>query len=197
MRLREALDLCTVSRYDEWVRVPGSRPATSMLAGMFDPGASEPRTRPLVGHTIAVYEPDPRLSLVWPVDEDDDRIGSVRRRGLPEWLETDTHTWKSAEPGWAVVLLHGAPVWQALTWYLDWGSGVGGYVPNFTPVFAPHEPGVPTPLERWAVDEWSVGLNALINVFSASGEWQAFDPVRRITAAPDTLHPVDAARSST
>jgi hypothetical protein len=37
-----------------------------MVAAMFEPGSEEPATRALAGHSIAVYEPDPRLTMVWP-----------------------------------------------------------------------------------------------------------------------------------
>ena len=70
--LREALDRCSPDHAHEWVPLSSGqfgRPATSMLAGIYDPGFKEPAVRPLEGHSIAVYEPDAALSLVWPVDE--------------------------------------------------------------------------------------------------------------------------------
>jgi len=84
---------------------------------------NEPATRPLAGHTIAVYEPDARLSMVWPVPEDDDWLDRSRDDGIPEWAETDGHEWKHVRTGHVVVLLGGAPIWQERVWYLDWGSG--------------------------------------------------------------------------
>lgn len=126
MRLREALDRCTAEHVDDWVEIPGSRPATLMVAAMFDPGAEDARTRALFGHSIAVYEPDPHLTMVWPVPEDDDdRIGRRDQR-LPEFAQKDSREWKSARPSWVVILFNGSPVWQDLLWYLDWGSGIGG-----------------------------------------------------------------------
>src|SRR4051794_10435813 len=96
MNLRELLDLCSGTHSDAWVRMPGAqggRPATAFAAGIFDPGFEDARTRPLAGHTIAVYEPDARISMVWPVVEDDDED---RGRFIPEWLEADGHQWKNA-----------------------------------------------------------------------------------------------------
>lgn len=67
MRLRDVLDLCTDLHSDDWVEIPGDqscRPATAMLAGVFDPGSAEPQMRSLDGHSFAVYEPDARLSII-------------------------------------------------------------------------------------------------------------------------------------
>ncbi len=190
MRLRDALDLCTDTHSDDWARIPGGRPATTFLAGMFDPGAAEPRLTPLTGHTIAVYEPDPRLSLLWPVPDDDER--DRRERNTPEWLTDDSHDWNSARDGWVVILLNGAPVWQELVWYLDWGSGVGGYVANFQARFGQGE-GVSGPsTQGWEVSAWEVGLARLLNVFSGSGDFGGFDPTPRVVPSPLLVHPVDA-----
>lgn len=191
MQLREALDLCTDGHVDDWVRLPGSRPATSMVAGLFDPGMKEPDLRPLVGHSIGVYEPDPRLSLVWPVPEDDEHD---RRRGdeLPEWLEQAPHDWKSARSGWAVVLLSGTPIWQSFIWYLDWGSGVGGYVPHFEPVFA--EDSTSPEIERWETSAWATGLAGLINWLASNDEFHRVNPTSSLVPNPSSLHPIDAAR---
>jgi|GEM_PF-3216580 hypothetical protein len=198
MRLRDALDLCTDDHAHEWVEMPSDgwgKPATLMLPAMFDPGvADDPRTRPLTGDHLAVYEPDARLSLVWPVPADDDHIHS-RDRNPPEWTENDAHTWKNVRPGWAVVLLHGAPIWQDLIWYLDWGSGIGGWVPHFSPVFGEDDENrVPT-LAGWKTDQWSIKLVGLINSFSHT--WREFanvEPTARLVPNPSTVHPVDAAR---
>lgn len=107
-----------------------------MVVALFNSGTDESGTRALAGHSIAVYEPDPRLTMVGPVPEDDDDmtlIGNRRERGLPEFAEEDSNEWKSARPSWVVILFNGTPVWQDLLWYLDWGSGVGGYVANIEP----------------------------------------------------------------
>lgn len=194
MRLRDALDLCTDAHQDDWVQIPGSRPATSMIAGLFDPGMSEPRLSPLTGHSIAVYEPDARLSMVWPVPEDDEDGQLLRGDDLPEWLGQAPHEWKSARGGWAVILLNGTPAWQALVWYLDWGSGVGGYVSNFQPVFGDdRESGTPS-IERWETTAWAVGLARLISSFSATGDFHTFDPTPSLVPQPPSLHPIDADR---
>src|SRR4051794_36858358 len=134
MKLREALDLCSGGSAHDWVEVPGpwGRPATAMLAGMFDPGGADSVPRPLMGHSLAVYESDARLSLVWPVPEDDEPK-DLRGDAQPEWAQDDPHTWKVVRPGWGVVLLNGAPIWQTPMYYLDWGSGIGGYVARFSP----------------------------------------------------------------
>ena len=196
MRLRDALDLCSDRRVDDWVEIPGERPATAMVAGMFDPGvADDARTRPLAGHSFAVYEPDARLSLVWPVPEDDDHLRPRGDSWIPEWAESDKHQWKSARSGWAVVLLGGAPIWQDRLWYLDWGSGIGGYVPDFDPVYTDIEGPNGPQLEAWQSLSWAVELARLINFFSASSDWFSFDPTLRIVPSPLSQHPVDAARA--
>jgi hypothetical protein len=198
MRLRHALDLCTDTHSDDWVKMPSAqsgRPATAMLAGVFDPGAKEPDMRPLAGHSIAVYDPDARLSLVWPMPEAYD---DERRRAdgwKPEWAETDSYDWKHARDGWAVILLGGAPIWQERVWYLDWGSGIGGYVPDFEPVFAERDAGGPPELERWEVTQWAAALARLINSFSAPSDWPSFDPTTRVAPSPSPVHPVDAVRA--
>jgi len=100
MRLRDALDLCTNAHEECWVKVPGKRPATAMVAGLFDPGGPEPATRPLEGHTIAVYEPFARLSIVWPVPDEEEGERPVRyERSLPEWAE-----WDNLDPTPRIVL---------------------------------------------------------------------------------------------
>lgn len=113
MSLREMLDLCQDTHSDEWVLIPGGRPATAMLAGVFDPGMKDHAlTRPLAGHSIAVYEPDPALSMVWPVPEEPEAEElEPFNRPLPEWAEQDGHDWKHPRLNYAVVLLSGAPVW--------------------------------------------------------------------------------------
>ena len=194
MRLSDALDLCTDAHQDDWVRIPGERPATAIIAGLFDPGAAEPRTRPLAGHTIVVYEPDARLSLVWPVpDEDEAERPDRYERFIPDWAEQDDHEWKNARAGWVVVLLNGAPTWQERVWYLDWGSGVGGYVADFQARFGELVEGVPS-IDGWEASVWAVGLTRLLNGFSATGEFFRFDPTPRIVPKPSPLHPIDAGR---
>lgn len=196
MNLREALDLCTDAHSDAWVRLYGAqsaRPATAMVAGLFDPGTKEPRMRPLVGHTMAVYEPDARLSLVWTVPDDDEEV-ERRADWKPEWTENDTHEWKHARGGWVVVLLGGAPIWQELVWYLDWGSGVGGYVPNFQARFGDRDAEGTPQIEGWETSAWAVGLARLINAFSATGDFISFDPTPRLVPSPSPVHPVGAAR---
>jgi hypothetical protein len=193
MRLHDALDLCSDEHVDDWVAVPGERPATAMPVGLLDSGASEPRTTILAPHTIAIYEPDARLSLVWPVPDADVRDG--RDRANPDWLEEDSSDWGSARDGWVVVLLSGTPIWQELLWYLDWGSGVGGYVPNFRPRYAERD-GVARPsVDGWEVSAWEVRLARLINVLSGSGDFGGFDPTPRLVPSPSSIHPLDAARS--
>jgi hypothetical protein len=192
MRLREALDLCTDSHVDEWVLLPGNRPATAMVAGLFDPGMKESQLRPLAGHSIGVYEPDARLSVVWPVPEDDEHGRPQRGDELPEWLEQAPHDWKSARSGWAVILLSGTPIWQSFIWYLDWGSSVGGYVPHFEPVFA--EDPMSSEIERWEVSAWAVGLAGLINGLRPTDEFHRVNPTSSLVPNPSSLHPIDAAR---
>jgi hypothetical protein len=194
MRLRDALDLCSDRHADDWVEIPGSRPATAMVAGLFDAGMKEAGMRPLAGHSLAVFEPDARLSMVWPVPDEPEAEQRDVERFIPEWAERDTHEWKSARAGWAVVLLSGSPIWQTLVWYLDWGSGVGGYVSDFQPVFADRELGGTPDLEGWMTTVWAVGLARLINGFSATGNWYTFDPTPRLVPHPSSLHPIEAER---
>lgn len=195
MQLKELLDLCQDRHSDDWVRVPGKRPATAMLAGVFDPGMEEPRTRTMEGHSIAVYEPDARLSIVWTVpDEPEAERPNRHDRFIPEWAEQDNHEWKNASPGYAVILLSGSPVWQELVWYLDWGSGVGGFVSDIQAVFGDLEDGVPS-IERWETTKWAAGLARLLNSFEATGDWYSFDPTPRVVPELTSLHPVDACRA--
>lgn len=193
MRLRDALDRCTADHASDWVEIPGDRPATLMVAAMFDPGAEDVRTRALAGDSIAVYEPDPRLTIVWPVPEDDDDFPRMRRRKeLPEFAEEDEQEWKNARPGWVVILLNGSPIWQELLWYLDWGSGMGGYVAGFQGVFSDGDDG-PT-RTGWTTSTWEIGLAGLVNSMSTTHEWRDLDPTYRLVPAPSTLHPIDAQR---
>jgi hypothetical protein len=177
------------------VEIPGERPATAMVAGLFDPGAAEPRTRPLAGHSIAVYEPDARLSIVWPVPDEDEAERQGGERFLPEWTEQDSHDWKHAHPGWAVILLSESPIWQALLWYFDWGSGVGGYVSDLQPVFDGEDADGKPAIERWETSAWAVGLARLINSFSATGDWDRFDPTPRLVRSPAGLDPTEAQKA--
>jgi hypothetical protein len=197
MDLRKTLDLCTDAHSDDWVEMPSGgwgRPATTMLAGIFDPGGEEADTRPLAGHSIAVYEPDARLSLVWPMPAEPDEGRHRAERWVPEWAEEDTHEWKHADDGWAVVLLGGAPIWQARLWYLDWGSGIGGYVADFQPRFGDREEDGRPKLEGWEISAWEVGLARLVSSFSATGDFFRFDPTGRVVSSPSPVHPVDATR---
>lgn len=195
MSLREMLDLCQDSHSDEWVLIPGGRPATAMLAGVFDPGMKDHAlTRPLAGHSIAVYEPDPALSMVWPVPEEPEAEElEPFNRPLPEWAEQDGHDWKHPRLNYAVVLLGGAPVWQEPVWYLDWGAGIGGYVPYIEAVLSDGSEDGERPVTGWSVSAWAVGLARLINSFSAPREWYTHDPTDRVVPQPDRLHPLDAA----
>ena len=101
MRLREALDFCSVNHADEWVWLAGERPATAMAVGLVDSGDSEqPRTTILAPHSLAVYEPDARLSLTWPIPDEE----SPGDRSEPEWLTDDGHEWNPTRSEWAVGL---------------------------------------------------------------------------------------------
>ncbi|MEA2408153.1 MAG: hypothetical protein QOE69_2272 [Thermoleophilaceae bacterium] len=113
---------------------------------------------------------------------------------MPEWAEADTHEWSHARDGWVMILLGGAPIWQARQWYLDWGSGIGGYVADFQPRFGGKaEEGRPQ-IEAWEISEWEVRLARLINSFSATGDFFQFDLTDRVVPSPSRLHPADAAR---
>lgn len=196
MRLRDALDLCTDDHVHEWIAIPTGqwgRPATTMVVGMFDPGASEPDMRPLTGHSLAVYEPDARLSLVWPMPEDD---RSAREDVLPEWAEQeDLPGFKTARGGWTMVLLSGTPIWQVPMWYLDWGSGIGGYVAHFHPRFGKDDEHHRPTIAGWEVSEWEVAITRLINSFSHTDrDWATVDPTPRIVPNPSKIHPTDFAR---
>lgn len=200
VRLRDALDLCSDDLSDEWVDMPGGqhgRPATTMVAGLFDPGGGEPGVRSLEGHSIAVYEPDARLSLVWPVDGEPAADRPRRREEWkPEWAETDVHQFKAARQGWVVVLLGGAPIWQESLFYIDWGSGIGGYVPDFSPLYGDDRSQGTPELEGWTTSRWAVGLAGLINSFShTASDFAGVDPTHRLVPTPDGSHPIDARRA--
>jgi hypothetical protein len=199
MKLSDALDLCTDRYADAWIAIPGGsrgRPATAMLAATFDPGMSDPRPRPLTGHTVAVYVPDARLSIVWPMPEDDDEYGNRRRATrLPEWAETDDRSWKHARSGWAVVLLNGSPIWQEPVWYIDWGSGIGGYVANFRARIGDDNESGTLTLDRWEANAWSISFARLLNVFSnVSAEFARLEPTSRLVPEPSNAHPLDEHR---
>jgi hypothetical protein len=165
-----------------------------MLAGIFDPGMANARTRPLAGHSIAVYEPDPQVSMVWPVP-DEVEVERPRRteRILPEWAEQDGHGWKSASLSYVVVLLSGTPVWQEPVWYLDWGASIGGYVPNIEAVFGDDHVDGENPVVGWSASSWAVSLARLINnSFGHGHDWPTLDPTLRLVSEPDPLHPVDS-----
>jgi len=87
MHLREALDLCSVNHAGDWVWLAGERLATAMAIGLVD--SEQPRTTILAPHSLAVYEPDARLSLAWPIP-DEEPPGA---QGEPEWLTEDGHEW--------------------------------------------------------------------------------------------------------
>lgn len=197
MTLREALDLCSDSQAGHWVEIPGNRPATAMVAGVFDAGMTESSMRTLDGNSIAVYEPDARLSMVWQVPDEPEAEQSDRyERGTPEWAEQDDLEWKNARGGWVVILLNGAPIWQESVWYLDWGSGVGGYVPYFRARYGDRdEGGIPT-IEGWETSAWAVGLAGLLNTFSpTAGDFANLDPTTRVVPSPSPIHPVEASRN--
>ncbi|HEY5941903.1 MAG TPA: hypothetical protein VIT89_03475 [Solirubrobacterales bacterium] len=197
MSLRELLDLCQDTHSDDWVLMPGNRPATAMLAGVFDPGMKdEARTRTLDGHSIAVYEPDPKLSMVWPVPEEPAAERSDRfERGLPDWAEEDSEEFKSARVAYTVILLGGAPVWQEAVWYLDWGSGIGGYVPYIEPVFSDEYEEHERPRTGWQASLWAVKLARLMNTFEGTHHWHPHDPTMRLVPEPNKMHPIDARRA--
>ncbi|HEY8501381.1 MAG TPA: hypothetical protein VIL21_01740 [Solirubrobacterales bacterium] len=166
-----------------------------MVAGLFDPGMSEPRLSPLTGHSIAVYEPEPELSMIWPVPEDDEDNATLRGDELPEWVEQAPHEWKSARGSYVVMLLSGAPIWQTRVWYLDWGSGVGGYVAHFQVVFAEDRTSGTPSIERWETTKWAAGLARLINSFSVPSDFHTFDPTPSLVPEPAPMHPIDAQRA--
>lgn len=193
------LDLCQNKHADDWVLVPGNRPATTMLAGVFDPGMKdEAKTRPLAGHSIAVYEPDPQLSMVWPIPEEPEAERPDRlERFIPEWAEKDGHGWKNANMSYVVILLGGAPVWQAPVWYLDWGSGIGAtsHMSKRCSATTSLTENGRSRLGRIPVGVGAVGMARLINAFGAPREWYAHDPTSRLVPKPGQLHPVDARRA--
>jgi hypothetical protein len=77
-------------------------------------------------------------------------------------------------------------------WYLDWGSGVGGYVANLEARLGDDdEEGLPKH-EGWKASAWSIALAGLLNSFSATGDWFAFKPTPRLVPQPSSLHPIDA-----
>lgn len=92
--------------------------------------------------------------------EDDDYLGHLGKRTVPEWAENDTQTWKNAKFGWTVVLLAGAPIWQEPLWYVDWGSGIGGYVADFKPRFGDYDEelgGGARKVDSWDASAWRSG----------------------------------------
>lgn len=191
MSLRELLDLCQVNYFEDWVQMLGGRPATAMVAGVFDPGMKEAAMRQLEGHSIAIYEPDPRLSMVWPVPEE--HPAEERKpfeTPLPEWLP---ETWKTARLVYVVILMSGAPIWQVPVYSLNWGAGIGGFVPSFDAVFGEHGDDGPS-VEGWTTTSWEISLTRLINSFRSNAGWPSHDPTDSIVPEPDLTHPVDVGR---
>lgn len=131
-------------------------------------------------------------------DEDESDRRQRYERFVPEWAEQDSYEWKNARDGWAVILLGGSPIWQTLLWYLDWGSGIGGYVPNFKPVFGDDDEelgGGAKKIDRWETTRWEIGLAGLINELSNAGrEFASFDLTSRVAPEPLDVHPIDAER---
>jgi hypothetical protein len=198
MNLRQLLDICQVGHADDWVLIPGNRPATAMMAGVFDPGFEDARTRPLAGHSIAVYEPNPAVSMVWPIPEDD--AETERRSGHAEgfrfeWDE-ERKRFKNVRAGYVVIALGGAPVWQTLIWYLDWGSGIGGYIANFSPIFDENlTPEHPEAVTGWEASAWEIRLAGLVNSFSHTArDWAVQDPTDKVVTRRLEAHPLDLAR---
>jgi hypothetical protein len=177
MNLSDLLDLCQDKHSDDWVEVPEERPATLMLGRAF-------------GSHLAVYEPNPALSMLWLVSEDPDEDFD----GLPFWAEEDTHDWHGRS-GYVVILLNGAPVWQTQSWYMTWGSAVGGYVPDIRkPMHDGGEHGDPANAE-WTTTKWEASLARLLNAVAyVSDDWHSFDPVFRLVPEPVPIHPLGAAR---
>ncbi len=194
MTLRELLDAAQLDRSDDWVKVPGNRPATAMVAGVFDAGFEQAQTRPLAGHSIAVYEPNPALSMVWPMPEDDEGADRRRREPFkPDWDPQEE--FKHIRPGHAVLMLGGAPIWQTLVWYLDWGSGIGGYVANFSVLFDGELDEGPPPTIGWEASSWAIGLAGLISSLDhMAHEWFAHDPTERVVTRRSDVHPLEEAR---
>lgn len=177
MNLSELLDLCQDQHSDDWVEVPEERPATLMFGRIF-------------GSHLAVYEPNPELSMLWLVSEDPDE----RFDTLPDWAEGDAHDWQGRS-GYVVILLNGAPIWQTHAWYMTWGSGVGGFVPRIErPIHDGEERGYPANAE-WVTTKWEASLARLLNAVTyISDDWHSFDPVSRLVPVPAAIHPIGATR---
>jgi hypothetical protein len=195
MNLRELLDAAQWNHADDWVLIPGNRPATAMVAGVFDAGSKEAQTRPLAGHSIAIYEPNPALSMVWPVPEDDEEADRRRQPFHPEWDQGKR--FKNVRSGHAVLMLGGAPVWQTLVWYLDWGSGIGGYVADFSAIFDRDAMEQPAPIVGWEASSWDIGLAGLINSFAHTAhEWIVQDPTDNVVTKRSDVHPIAVTRGA-
>jgi hypothetical protein len=110
-------------------------------------------------------------------------------RGLPDWAEQDSEEFKSARVAYTVILLGGALVWQEAMWYLDWGSGIGGYVPYIEPKFSGEYEGHERPQTGWQVSLWAVKLARLMNSFEGTHHWHPHDPTIRLVPEPDKMHP--------
>jgi hypothetical protein len=82
---------------------------------------------------------------------------------------------------------------------LDWGSGIGGYVAGFRPVFGDYDEelgGGVRKIDAWEASAWEVGLAGLINSFShTAADFARIDPTARLAPSPLALHPIDARRA--
>lgn len=178
MNLNELLERCQVEHAGDWAEVPGERPATAMIGGVH-------------GTHLAVYVPNPALSLLWLVPDD---LEDGHDNRLPEWAEEDTNDWR-ASSGYVAVLLNGAPVWQVYASYMTWGAGVGGFVPQIDRALHDGvERGYPAS-EVWTTTKWEIGLASLLNsIVFVPRDWHSFDPVSRLVSRPVSGNPVDSAR---
>ena len=97
--------------------------------------------------------------------------------------------------GFVVIHFCGAPVWQQKIVYLDWGSGVGGYVPEIEAAIQDGvERGYPQSAD-WVTSKWAISLVWLLHSLTGtSQEFLSKDPVARLVPHPTTTHPIDQQR---
>lgn len=162
MELKAVLDLCQGTHIGEWRKLPGGGPVHRLITGLVDLASSDepPALAALQHYHRAVYASDVSVGLAWGMDDEDWRERRSRGEEQHEWLPKSPGEIKSARTHYAHVLYNGAVVWEVPYVYADWGSGIGGCLPQPRPRFdgdatAPQ-------IVAWEASTWDNGFAALL-----------------------------------
>lgn len=172
MRLRDALDLCTDRHSDDWVEVPGERPATAMLAGC-SIRVEERTGDPTTGGTHDRGLRAGRAAIDGLAGSGGRRLARpVSRRRNPGMGRDGRARVEACANRACSCAARRSPDLAGASLVSRLGLGYGGYVADFQPVFSDQKTGPYPEIERWEASAWAVGLAGLMSVFSASGEWR-------------------------